>query len=63
MWSLVAKDVENELLCLATNYAHAGPDFDQLLVANLGHQHISVLDLRTKGQGLAHRKRSEASTL
>jgi sugar lactone lactonase YvrE len=61
---LVCQDVENELLCLATNCAFAGPDFDQLLVANLGHQHISVLDLRTKGQALVnHRKRSDAATL
>lgn len=50
--ALVCQDVENELLCLVTNCAFAGPNFDQLIVANLGHTHLSVLDLRIKGQPL-----------
>jgi gluconolactonase len=49
---LVCQDVESELLCLATNCAFGGANFDQLLVANLGHHHLTVLDLRTKGQPL-----------
>lgn len=50
--SLLCQDVEGELLCLATNCAFSGPDFDQLLVANLGHHHLAVLDLRIQGQPL-----------
>jgi gluconolactonase len=50
--ALLCRDVENELLCLVTNCAFAGPNFDQLIAANLGHTHLSVLDLRTKGQAL-----------
>jgi gluconolactonase len=54
---LLCQDVESELLCLATNCAFGGPRFDQLLVANLGHQHLSVLDLQVKGQQLwTHRR-------
>lgn len=49
---LVCQDVENELLCLVTNIAFAGPNFDQLIAANLGHTHLSGLDLRVKGQPL-----------
>jgi gluconolactonase len=49
---LLCQDIESELLCLATNCAFGGPDFDQLLVANLGHQHLSVIDLKVKGQPL-----------
>ena len=49
---LLCQDVESELLCLPTNCAFGGPQFDQLLVANLGHQHLSVLDLKVKGQPL-----------
>ena len=47
---LLCHDVESELLCQPTNFAFAGPNFDQLLVANLGQTHISVLDLKVKGQ-------------
>jgi gluconolactonase len=55
--ALLCQDVESELLCLATNCAFGGPGFDQLLVANLGHQHLSVLDLKVKGQPLwTHRQ-------
>jgi gluconolactonase len=50
--ALVCQDVENELLCLVTNCAFAGPNFDQLIAANLGHTHLSVLDLWVKGQPL-----------
>ena len=54
---LLCQDVESESLCLATNCAFGGPGFDQLLVANLGVQHLSVLDLNVKGQPLwTHRR-------
>jgi gluconolactonase len=49
---LLCQDVESELLCLTTNCAFGGPGFNQLLVANLGQQHLSVLDLELKGQPL-----------
>jgi sugar lactone lactonase YvrE len=49
---LVCQDVENLLLCQPTNCAFGGPNFDQLYVGNLGRDHISVLDLGTKGQPL-----------
>jgi sugar lactone lactonase YvrE len=49
---LLCEDVENLLLCQATNCAFGGPNFDQLFVANLGRDHISVLDLKIKGQPL-----------
>jgi sugar lactone lactonase YvrE len=49
---LLCQDVENELLSLVTNCAFAGPRFDQLLVANLGVRHISLLDLKVQGQAL-----------
>ena len=51
---LICQDVESELLCLATNCAFGGPHFDQLFVANLGHHHLSLLDLKTRGQPLSH---------
>jgi len=55
---LLCQDVESELLCLPTNCAFGGSEFDQLLVANLGHQHLSVLDLKVKGQPLwTHQRR------
>ena len=54
---VLCQDVESELLCLATNCAFGGPRFDQLLVANLGVQHLSILDLNVKGQPLwTHRR-------
>jgi gluconolactonase len=49
---LLCQDVENLLLCQPTNCAFGGPGFDQLFVADLGRDHISVLDLRIKGQPL-----------
>jgi gluconolactonase len=49
---LVCQDVENLLLCQPTNCAFGGPNFDQLFVANLGRNHISILDLKIKGQPL-----------
>jgi len=49
---LVCQDVENLLLCQPTNCAFGGPNFDQLFVSNLGRDHISVLDLKIKGQPL-----------
>src|SRR5579863_8143350 len=49
---LICQDVENLLLCQPTNCAFGGPNFDQLYVANLGRNHISVLDLKVKGQKL-----------
>jgi gluconolactonase len=49
---LLCQDIENLLLCQPTNCAFGGPKFDQLLVANLGRDHISVLDLKIKGQPL-----------
>jgi sugar lactone lactonase YvrE len=49
---LVCQDEDNLLLCQPTNCAFGGPDFDQLFVANLGRDHISVLDLKRKGQPL-----------
>lgn len=49
---LVCHDPENLALCQPTNCAFGGPDFDQLYVSNLGRDHISVLDLKIKGQPL-----------
>ena len=49
---LLCQDVENLLLCQPTNCAFGGVNFDQLYVANLGRNHLSVLDLKTKGQRL-----------
>jgi gluconolactonase len=49
---LVCHDAENLLLCQPTNCAFGGPNFDQLFVSNLGRDHISVLDLKIKGQPL-----------
>lgn len=49
---LLCQDVENLLLCQPTNCAFGGSEFDQLYVANLGRNHISVLDLKIKGQKL-----------
>jgi len=54
---LVCQDVENLLLCQATNCAFGGVNFDQLYVANLGRNHISVLDLKIKGQPLWNHRR------
>ena len=49
---LLCQDVENLLLCQPTNCAFGGPHFDQLFVGNLGRDHVSVLDLKIKGQPL-----------
>jgi gluconolactonase len=49
---LLCRDAENLLLCQPTNCAFGGPDFDQLFVSNLGRDHISVLNLKIKGQKL-----------
>lgn len=49
---LVCQDVETLLLCQPTNCSFGGPNFDQLYVANLGRDHLSVLDLKIKGQPL-----------
>lgn len=49
---LLCQDVENLLLCQATNCAFGGANFDQLFVGNLGRDHLSVLDLKIKGQPL-----------
>ena len=49
---LLCQDVENLLLCQPTNCAFGGLDFDRLYVSNLGRDHISVLDLKIKGQTL-----------
>lgn len=51
---LLCRDVENLLLCQPTNCAFGGPNFDQLLVANLGRDHIALLDLKIQGQPLSH---------
>jgi len=53
---LLCQDVENLLLCQPTNCAFGGPNFDQLLVSNLGRDHISTLDLKIKGQPLWHQR-------
>ncbi len=53
---LLCQDVENLLLCQPTNCAFGGPNFDQLLVSNLGRDHISILDLKIKGQPLWHQR-------
>lgn len=50
--ALLCRDEENLLLCQPTNCAFGGPNFDQLYVSNLGRDHISVLDLKIKGQPL-----------
>lgn len=57
---LLCQDIENELLCLVTNAAFGGPAFDQLIVANLGHHHLSILDLTIKGQALWHHRNRQA---
>lgn len=49
---LLCRDEENLALCQPTNCAFGGPNFDQLFVSNLGRDHISVLDLKVKGQPL-----------
>ncbi len=49
---LLCRDDETLWLCQPTNCAFGGPNFDQLFVANLGRDHISVLDLRIEGQPL-----------
>jgi gluconolactonase len=49
---LLCRDEENLLLCQPTNCAFGGPNFDRLYVSNLGRDHISVLDLKVKGQAL-----------
>jgi len=49
---LICQDVENLLLCQATNCAFGGANFDQLFIGNLGRDHLSVLDLKIKGQPL-----------
>ncbi len=49
---MVCRDIENEMLCLVTNCAFGGPHFDQLILANLGGQHLSMLDLGITGQRL-----------
>ncbi len=54
---LVCQDVENTTLCQPTNCAFGGPNFDKLFVANLGRDHISVLDLKVKGQALWNHRR------
>lgn len=55
---LLCQDLESVLLCEPTNCAFGGPNLDQLFVANLGRNHIAVLDLRIKGQPLwNHRMR------
>jgi gluconolactonase len=53
---LLCQDVENLLLCQPTNCAFGGGNFDQLFVSNLGRDHISVLDLKIKGQPLWHQR-------
>ncbi|MCL5670497.1 MAG: SMP-30/gluconolactonase/LRE family protein [Acidobacteria bacterium] len=49
---LLCQDLDNLFLCQATNCAFGGPNFDQLYIGNLGRNHISVLDLKIKGQPL-----------
>lgn len=49
---LLCRDEENLLFCQPTNCAFGGPNFDQLYVSNLGRDHISVLNLKAKGQPL-----------
>jgi gluconolactonase len=49
---LICHDDETLALCQPTNCAFGGPNFDQLFVANLGRDHLSVLDLKVKGQPL-----------
>ncbi len=53
---LLCQDAENLQLCQPTNCAFGGPQFDQLLVSNLGRDHIAVLDLRVPGQPLWHQR-------
>lgn len=58
--SVFCQDEENLLLCQPTNCAFGGANFDQLFVANLGRDHISVLDLRKTGQPLScHRSKTK----
>lgn len=62
--SLLCRDEENLSLCQPTNCAFGGPQFDQLYVSNLGRDHISVLDLKIKGQPLwCHRHPSPPAAL
>ncbi len=60
---LVCQDVESFLLCQPTNCAFGGPNFDQLFVANLGRDHISVFDLKILGQHLCHQREIEGMSL
>jgi sugar lactone lactonase YvrE len=53
---LLCQDLGGIVLGQTTNCAFGGPDFDQLYVANLALRHISILDLRIKGQRLYHQK-------
>ncbi|HEX5481576.1 MAG TPA: SMP-30/gluconolactonase/LRE family protein [Terriglobia bacterium] len=55
---LLCQDQENLLLCQPTNCAFGGPHFDQMFVSNLGRDHISVLDLKVKGQPLLNHRKS-----
>ncbi len=46
-------DWEAHTLCNPTNIAFAGPDFDQLLTANLGRWHLTRIDAGVRGAPLA----------
>jgi gluconolactonase len=46
-------DWEAHTLCNPTNIAFAGPDFDQLLAANLGRWHITRIEAGVRGAPLA----------
>lgn len=50
--SVLAEDPAGTLLAAPTNICFAGPDRDQLVVANLGRWHLTVLDVMLTGVDL-----------
>jgi gluconolactonase len=51
--SILVEDWEAHALSNPTNICFAGPKRDQLLAANLGRWHLTNIDLRVRGAGLA----------
>ncbi len=51
--SVLIDDWEAHTLSNPTNITFGGPKFDQLFAANLGRWHITKIDLRSRGFGLA----------
>jgi sugar lactone lactonase YvrE len=51
--SILIDDWEAHTLSNPTNLCFGGPNFDQLFAANLGRWHLTKIDLRSRGFGLA----------